>query len=170
MMCPACSSSTRVLESRDAEAGTAVRRRRECRRCGRRFTTYERREQEPVHVRKRGGERERFDREKLRRALLRAAHKREVSRGDVDTLVARVEAAVAEAGGELPTERIGELCLEGLRDLDWGAYLQFAGTLEEASAHFAAAGGDHRPAGSVRVAREDPGSTPKAASRRRLDE
>jgi hypothetical protein len=71
-------------------------------------------------------------------ALLRAAHKRDVTRGDVDTIVARVETAIAETGGELSASRVGELCLDGLRELDWGAYLQFAGTLPTATPEFAA--------------------------------
>ena len=137
MVCPVCSSSTRVLESRSAEGGGAVRRRRACTSCDRRFTTFERRAPDPLQVRKRNGERQRFDRQKLRDALLRAAHKRDVTRGDVDTIVARVETAIAETGGELSASRVGELCLDGLRELDWGAYLQFAGTLPTATAEFA---------------------------------
>src|ERR671922_565546 len=128
--CPTCHAPTRVRESRPAPDG-AVRRRRECSRCGRRFTTFERREPGPLFVRKRSGERQRFDRTKLRAALLGAAHKRPVSSADVERLVERIESAVADADGELDAERIGELCLEGLRELDVGAYLQFAGTLAE---------------------------------------
>jgi transcriptional repressor NrdR len=120
-----------VRESRPAPDGAAVRRRRECSRCGRRFTTFERREPAPLFVRKRSGERQRFDRTKLRASLLGAAHKRPVSSADVERLVERIESAVADAGGELEAERIGGLCLEGLRELDVGAYLQFAGTLAE---------------------------------------
>ena len=115
-----------------------MRRRRACAGCGRRFTTFERRAPDPLQVRKRNGERQRFDRQKLRDALLRAAHKRDVTRGDVDTIVARVETAIAETGGELSASRVGELCLDGLRELDWGAYLQFAGTLPTATSEFAA--------------------------------
>jgi transcriptional repressor NrdR len=131
MTCPSCETSTRVLESRQAEAGTAVRRRRECPSCGRRFTTYERREPDPLHVIKRDGERQRFDHTKLRAALLRAAHKRPVDAAAIEAVVGRIEAEVAQAGGEMPAQRIGELCLAELRALDTGAYLQFAGTLEK---------------------------------------
>lgn len=106
-----------------------MRRRRECTGCGHRFTSFERREREPLFVRKRDGERERFDRTKLRAALLRSTHKRQVSATDVEALVDRVEVAIAAAGGELPAESIGKRCLEGLRELDYGAYLQFLGTL-----------------------------------------
>lgn len=129
MECPRCQQSTRVLESRRAEDGTALRRRRVCTECGYRFTTFERRVPEPLYIRKRAGERQRFDRTKLRAALLRATHKRQVGAVEVEALVDRIELAIATAGGELPAERIGELSLEGLRGLDYGAYLQFLGTL-----------------------------------------
>jgi transcriptional repressor NrdR len=131
MTCPSCERSTRVLESRQAEAGTAVRRRRECPTCGRRFTTYERREPDPLYVIKRDGERQRFDHTKLRAALLRAAHKRPVEPTAIESVVGRIEAELTRAGGELAAPAIGELCLSELRELDTGAYLQFAGTLEQ---------------------------------------
>jgi len=131
MTCPSCERSTRVLESREAEAGTAIRRRRECPSCGRRFTTYERRELGPLYVIKRDGDRQRFDHTKLRAALLRAAHKRPVEPAAIEAVVARIEAELTRAGGELAAPAIGELCLAELRALDTGAYLQFAGTLEQ---------------------------------------
>ena len=144
--CPLCQSSTRVLETRRVAGQNALRRRRECGSCGERFTTTERPERGALHVHKRNGLRQRFDRVKLRAALLRAAHKRPVSATDVEALVDRVEIAAEEAGGELTAERVGALCLEGLRDLDWGAYLQFAGTLPGPTPEIAAVG----RAGSVR--------------------
>jgi transcriptional repressor NrdR len=150
MDCPRCDRPTRVLESRRADDGAATRRRRECASCGHRFTTYECRQREPLFVRKRDGERQRFDRTKLRAALLRATHKRQVSATDVEALVDRVELAIETGGGELSAERIGELCLLGLRDLDYGAYLQFLGTLPSPNADFAAAASER----SVRAARE----------------
>jgi len=104
-----------------------MRRRRECLGCGRRFTTFERAEPEPLYVRKRGGERQPFQAAKLREALRRAAHKRPVGSAEIDALVERIAARIRAADGELDSERVGELCLEGLRDLDLGAYLQFAG-------------------------------------------
>ena len=131
MTCPSCECSTRVLESRQAEAGAAIRRRRECPTCGHRFTTYERREPDPLYVIKRGGERQRFDHTKLRAALLRAAHKRPVEPAAIESVVGRIEAELTRAGGELAAQAIGELCLAELRALDTGAYLQFAGTLEQ---------------------------------------
>ena len=131
MTCPSCERSTQVLETRQAEAGIAIRRRRECTSCGRRFTTYERREPDPLYVIKRDGERQRFDHTKLRAALLRAAHKRPVEAAAIESVVGRIESEIARAGGELSAQRIGELCLAELRELDTGAYLQFAGTLEQ---------------------------------------
>jgi transcriptional repressor NrdR len=160
MECPRCNRPTRVLESRHAADRSAVRRRRECSACGHRFTTYERREPEPLFVRKRDGASERFDRTKLRAALLRAAHKRPVSAADVEDLVERIALAIETGGGELSAERIAELCLEGLAELDRGAYLQFAGTLPSASAEFA----DREPAGSVRPKRESSKFPPSPAS------
>jgi transcriptional repressor NrdR len=170
MMCPTCQSPSRVLETRREEHGDAVRRRRQCRSCGRRFTTYERRESEPLFVRKRSGERQRFDRVKLRAALLRAAHKRPVDAEAIETIVHRVEAEADRGGGEMPAQRIGELCLSALRELDAGAYLQFAGTLPSPNAEIAVAGLSDSGVGSVRAPRKDPEFTPKAVTRRGLDE
>jgi len=135
-----------------------VRRRRECSGCGRRFTTFERREPEPAYVIKRNAERQRFDRTKLRAALLNAAHKRPVTASDVEAIVDRVESALVDRG-ELSSNEIGELCMEGLRELDLGAYLQFAGTLAEPAS---AISGQPGPAGSVRVGREDSELPPNA--------
>ena len=154
--CPSCHSPTRVLESRRATDGAAVRRRRQCSRCGHRFTTFERREPEPRYVIKRDGERQRFDRAKLHAALVKAAHKRPVDAADIETIVDRVELAAEGTRGELSSERIGELCLEELSGLDRGAYLQFAGTLPSISSQAAASEPAPVAAGSVRAAREDP--------------
>jgi transcriptional repressor NrdR len=161
--CPSCNSSTHVLETRRLDDGAAIRRRRECRSCGRRFTTSERREAEPLHVDKQSGERERFDRTKLRAALLRAAHKRPVRADQVERLVNRIELAVHDAGGSMSSRSIGELCLVGLRELDAGAYLQFAGVFDPAVS------GRSQGASSVRGAREDAELPARAASRRRMD-
>jgi transcriptional repressor NrdR len=129
MTCPSCGAATHILETRSAEAGAAIRRRRECKQCGRRFTSFERREREPGWVLKRGGARQRFNADKLRGALARATHKREehVSPADLDAIVSRIEVEIEASGGELSSERVRELCLEGLSEVDAGAYLQFAG-------------------------------------------
>jgi transcriptional repressor NrdR len=139
-----------VLESRRADDGAATRRRRECPSCRHRFTTFERRQREPVRVIKRDGSHQRFDRTKLRAALLRAAHKRPVSPDDVEALVDRIEVGIEAAGGELEAARIAELCLQGLAELDRGAYLQFAGTLPSRIAELAGLA----ERGSVRADRE----------------
>jgi transcriptional repressor NrdR len=115
-----------VLESRRAEAGAALRRRRECTRCGDRFTTYERRERPALFVRKRDGRREPFDRDKLRSGMLRAAYKRPVTSEQIDSIAERIEAEVEAAGGDLDGRRVGELCLAGLGEVDRVSYLQFA--------------------------------------------
>jgi transcriptional repressor NrdR len=154
MDCPRCSAPTRVLESRPADAGAAVRRRRECSSCGARFTTLERVAVERLYVRKRDDRRQPFDAEKLRGALVRAAHKRDVSAAEIHGIVAAVEGEATASGGEIDARRIGEVCLERLRELDQGAYLQFAGTLPDANADFAGVGGDESPTGSVRAERE----------------
>jgi transcriptional repressor NrdR len=120
-----------VLETRSAEGGSALRRRRECRECGRRFTSFERREHEPAWVLKRSGERQRFDREKLLGALVRASHKRDVDPRQLELIVNRIEAEAESAGGDIEAARIGDLCLDGLEPLDRGAFLQFAGTLPD---------------------------------------
>jgi transcriptional repressor NrdR len=128
MECPACTSPTRVLESRRADHGAAVRRRRECTSCGERFTTFERYESAPLVVVKRSGKRQPFDRDKLRSGLLRASHKRDVDPRALELIADGIERDL-RAAGEISAERIGELCLAGLEPLDRGAFLQFAGTL-----------------------------------------
>ena len=166
MNCPSCDSPTHVLESRRADDGAAVRRRRECTACGRRFTTFERREPGPLYVIKRTGARQRFDRDKLRAALLRAAHKRPVSSDQVDAIVRHVQVEAEGAGGELAAERIGELCMADLRELDTGAYMQFRGTLPVESPESTATGRGE----SVRPVGKDAELPRKAASRRGNDE
>jgi transcriptional repressor NrdR len=130
--CPNCTyEGTKVKESRKAEEGASVRRRRECSSCGHRFTTYERYERGPLYVRKRGGERQPFDRAKLRGGLARATHKRPVGDAEIETLVERITAEAERAGGELAAPRIGEMCLEGLRRIDRVSYLQFAAVYKQ---------------------------------------
>jgi transcriptional repressor NrdR len=130
--CPRCDSPTKTLETRRVPDG-AVRRRRECTSCGHRFTTYERAVPEALEVIKRDGHRQPFDREKLLGSLNAATHKRRLDPRKLSLLVDRVEQEIRDAGGELSATRITELCLEGLRKLDRGAYLQFAGTLPDAA-------------------------------------
>src|SRR5215212_8273163 len=121
MRCPSCQSAkTRVLDSRTAEPGDAIRRRRECESCGGRFTTYERVEAPALSVIKRNGRREPFDRQKLLRGLSRAANKRPVTDTQLEELADSIAARVRANGkdGEADAEYIGELALRGLAELD----------------------------------------------------
>jgi transcriptional repressor NrdR len=127
MHCPFCGETdTRVGDSRLSEPGDAVRRRRRCPSCGRRFTTYERYDQGPLYIRKRDGSRQPFDRAKLLAGLERAAVKRPVEREQLDVLVDRIVAELRAEGGTADTERVGELALRGLKELDRVAYVRFA--------------------------------------------
>ena len=114
------------MDSRLTEPGDAIRRRRECEGCRQRFTTYERAEVEPVAVRKRGGRRERFDRQKLLRGLSRAANKRPVSDAQLEQLADAIAARVRSMGPEADAELIGELALRGLVELDPVSGVMFA--------------------------------------------
>jgi transcriptional repressor NrdR len=136
-----------VLETRSADAGAAVRRRRQCSDCGERFTTFERVAVERLYVRKRDDRRQPFDAEKLRGALTRAAHKRDVSTAEIQGIVAAVEGEATASGGVIDAARIGEICLDRLGRLDRGAYLQFAGTLPDPAPQIGAI----EPEGSVRL-------------------
>lgn len=127
MVCPYCSfESTRVVDSRLAEPGDAVRRRRECADCGVRFTTYERVEGLALVVHKRDGRREAFDAQKLLGGLLRAATKRPVQLPALEGLVESIAADVRRGGGEASAEHVGELALRGLIALDRVAAIRFA--------------------------------------------
>jgi transcriptional repressor NrdR len=125
MQCPFCGSTKhRVIDSR--EAADAIRRRRRCEACEERFTTYERAQAVRMHVVKRNGRRELFDRDKLLRGLQRAAAKRPIDPDRLDELVDSIQAAVRHRGGEAPAEWVGELALGGLARLDRVAAVMFA--------------------------------------------
>ena len=127
MRCPACSSlDDKVVDSRTADDGAAIRRRRECLACGRRFTTYERLEEAPLVVLKRSGGREPFRRSKLEAGVLAAAKNRPVTAAQVEALAAEVDEVLRIDGPELPSARIGAIVLDRLRALDEVAYLRFA--------------------------------------------
>ena len=128
MRCSSCESgSTRVVDTRAARGGRAIRRRRECLRCGGRFTTYENVEQRPLQVLKRDGSAENFLREKLRASIAVACAKRPVSPSEVETLVDRIEDAVSgSARVEVASEVIGEAVMEGLEPLDRISYIRYA--------------------------------------------
>ncbi len=128
MQCPYCDfEDTKVIDSRLSETKDAVRRRRECLSCGKRFTTYERREPLKLMVVKRDGEREPFDREKLRTGLARACAKHRVSDEEIELIVDEIEAELRERRRhEVTSRRVGDMVLFRLRQLDMVAYLRFA--------------------------------------------
>jgi len=128
MRCPFCQcTDNRVLESRSAEAGQSVRRRRECLNCGRRFTTYERIEFVPITVLKRNGDRESFDRYKLLRGVIRACEKTGVASIQLEGLVDEIEAELQQrALRDVDSSEIGELVLKHLQALSEVAYIRFA--------------------------------------------
>lgn len=127
MRCPQCSSmEDKVVDSRSADDGAAIRRRRECLGCARRFTTYERLEEAPLVVRKRSGAREPFDRHKIVAGVVAAAKNRPVSEAAREALAADVEEAMRMEGTEVSAEQVGWSVLARLRELDEVAYLRFA--------------------------------------------
>ncbi len=128
MNCPRCDDQTlRVLESRSAESGDAIRRRRECLACGYRFTTYERLERQPLMVVKDSGREQAFDREKLLYGLVRACSKRNVPTERLEALVIDIEAQVrARNVRKVASREVGNLALQGLLRIDEVASLRFA--------------------------------------------
>jgi transcriptional repressor NrdR len=124
--CPYCrANDDKVVDSRLAEEASAIRRRRECLACGRRYTTYERLEDVPLVITKRSGEREPFDAAKLRSGIERAATER-LDDATIDDVVATIEDELRAIGGDIPSDRVGMAVLERLRALDAVAYLRFA--------------------------------------------
>ena len=122
MRCPYCHvMDDKVVDSRVAEAGGAIRRRRECLGCGRRYTTFERVEEVHLVVVKRSGAREPFDRGKIVDGIRRAAKNRPIADADIDALAAAVEEQMRELGPEVGTDVVGKAVLDSLRTLDLGA-------------------------------------------------
>ncbi len=127
MLCPYCSEvEDKVIDSRMADGGKAIRRRRECLVCERRFTTYERLDPLPLQVVKRGGESEGFDREKLARGIAQAVAGSAIDTVTVDALAVEIEEQLRETGPEVSSEMVGLAVLDRLRVLDPIAYLRFA--------------------------------------------
>ena len=128
VQCPYCDfEDTKVIDSRLSETKDAVRRRRECLSCEKRFTTYERREPLRLMVLKRGGEREPFDREKLRAGLVKACAKQRISDEQIEVVVEGIEADLRERRRhEVTSRRLGDMVLIRLRQLDMVAYMRFA--------------------------------------------
>ena len=128
MKCPFCAHvDDKVIDSREGRTGDTIRRRRECLKCSRRFTTYERIDEIPYMVVKKNGSRERFDRQKLIGGLLKACEKRPVSPAAVEAIADRVESALQERPErEISTAEIGASVMEELKALDKVAYVRFA--------------------------------------------
>jgi transcriptional repressor NrdR len=128
MKCPFCLfTDDKVIDSREAKTGDLIRRRRECLKCGRRFTTYERIDEIPYMVIKKDGRRERFDRQKILQGLLKSCEKRPVPTAKLEGLVEEVERFVHEAPQrEQTTTEIGSLLMARLKKLDKVAYVRFA--------------------------------------------
>jgi transcriptional repressor NrdR len=132
MRCPWCGQSEdRVVDSRPAEQDDAIRRRRECRSCGRRYTTYERVEELGLMVLKRDGSREPWDREKLLAGVRKALVNRPVTEEQMEALVVRVERRLRRKGPEVGSQQVGLEVLQGLQKLDQIGYLRFASVYKD---------------------------------------
>ena len=128
MRCPKCGGSkSSVVDSRQAEDGNTIRRRRECEECHYRFTTYERVEERTLVVVKKDGTREQFSRDKIFNGIIRSAQKRPVSSYEIEQLVNRIEQKVrSQSDNEINSEYIGSLVMDELADLDEITYVRFA--------------------------------------------
>ena len=128
MKCPFCNHlHDKVVDSRESKEGDAIRRRRECLGCERRYTTYERIDEVPYMAIKKDGRREKFDRQKVLGGLLKACEKRPVSMAKLSELVNRVESKVSDSPDrEISTIEIGEFLMDSLKELDKIAYVRFA--------------------------------------------
>ena len=133
MKCPFCGKeNTRVIDSRPADDGSSIRRRRQCDECSKRFTTYETVEAIPLVVIKKDNNRESYDRSKIEAGVYRSCHKRPISVDQINSLVDEVENAVFNMEEkEIPSSVIGQIVMEKLRDLDPVAYVRFASVYRE---------------------------------------
>ena len=133
MKCPYCGAdATKVVDSRPADDNNAIRRRRQCDNCDKRFTTYEKLETMPVMVIKKDNSRESYDRAKIESGILRSCHKRPISRDQIKRAVDEIENELfANVDSEFSTTLIGELVMEKLKDLDQVAYVRFASVYRE---------------------------------------
>lgn len=128
MKCPFCQfMESKVLDSRPTDEGQAIRRRRECIQCGKRFTTYEKIEEIPIIVVKKDGNRQTFDRNKLLNGIIKSCEKRPVSINTIDNLVYSIERTLSNSlEKEVTSVEIGEMVMNGLKDIDEVAYVRFA--------------------------------------------
>ncbi|AGX05783.1 MULTISPECIES: transcriptional regulator NrdR [Bacillaceae] len=128
MKCPSCqNNNTRVLDSRPVDDGRSIRRRRECEKCGYRFTTFEKVEEIPLIVVKKEGTREEFSRDKMLRGLIKACEKRPVALKELEEVTSEVEKELRSQGvSEIKSEFIGEMVMDRLAKIDEVAYVRFA--------------------------------------------
>ena len=128
MKCPFCSSlDSKVVDNRLSEDGTTIRRRRECSECSKRYTTYEKIESTPILVIKNNGNRQIFDISKIKNGIIKACEKRPVSMVKIEKLVSDIEKKVNNTlAQEISSKKIGDLVMEGLKELDDVAYVRFA--------------------------------------------
>ncbi|MDR3672394.1 MAG: transcriptional regulator NrdR [Holophaga sp.] len=128
MRCPFCGHiEDKVVDSRESREGDAIRRRRECLKCGRRFTSYERLEEVPILIVKKDGRREPFDRQKLLRGIMSACQKRPVSLATLEEAAGDIQAKLMELPDrEVPSRNLGELVMDALKQIDSVAYVRFA--------------------------------------------
>lgn len=133
MRCPFCRSlEDRVIDSRTADDGAAIRRRRECQSCGRRYTTFERAERVGLQVRKRSGEREPFERSRIISGIRKACVNRPVSSEEVERVADEIEETIRSSGSdEVSSQEVGLAVLDRLRDLDEVAYVRFASVYKD---------------------------------------
>lgn len=132
MKCPFCGNeNTKVIDSRPTDDG-AIRRRRQCESCNKRFTTYEKVETMPVIVIKKDDNREPYDREKLVSGIVRSCHKRPVSLSQINSMVDEIETQIFNSGErEIPTTTIGRIVMDKLKEMDEVAYVRFASVYRE---------------------------------------
>lgn len=135
MRCPFCAhDDTQVKDSRPTEDSTSIRRRRQCSSCGARFTTFERVQLREVTVVKSGDRREAFERSKIEQSVALACRKRNVTQERIDQLISGIQRQVETAGEpEVPSARIGEMVMEGLKQIDSVAYIRFASVYRDFS-------------------------------------
>jgi len=133
MRCPFCGfTEAKVVDSRASKEGDSIRRRRECLKCGRRYTTYERVELQMPMIVKQNGNRTAYDREKIRTGFMRALHKRPVPTEYVDAAINRIEQRILALGErEIPSRVIGEMVMRELKKMDDVAYIRFASVYED---------------------------------------
>ena len=133
MKCPYCNATdTRVIDSRPAEDGSSIRRRRCCDECGKRFTTYEKVETIPLIVIKKDNNREQYDRSKIEGGILSACYKRPISAADIQRTIEKIETEIfSREEKEIPTSVIGEIVMDKLKELDEVAYVRFASIYRE---------------------------------------